>query len=82
MTATEIIYTKSGQKPNGKDLYIPTGKEGHQFSSVADWIGQKKSAGICIKDITSNVLVKGISEWMAFEENVANDVLITIFKIT
>ena len=85
MPATEIITTIIG-KAAGKDIHKPTGQTGNSFPSVFDWIAGKKKAGIDVQDVTSRVLVTGVTEigheWAAYREMVGNNPLLTIFEIT
>ena len=81
MPATELIVTSMGSVA-GKELLIPTGKEGQYFPHVQDWVTAKLKAKKPVKDISNLVLVKGIKQWAVFEEKAGGKTLRTVFKIT
>jgi hypothetical protein len=79
--ATELTVTSLG-KVGGKELLIPTGKEGATLAHVQDWVTQKLKSKISVKDVSSLVLVKGIKQWAVYEEKAGSKVIRTVFKIT
>ena len=81
MPATELTVTSSGTVA-GMELLIPTGKEGQTMPHVQDWVTAKLKARIPLKDISKQVLVKGIKQWAVYEEKAGAKTLRTVFKIT
>lgn len=81
MPATEIVVTSAGQVA-GKELLIPTGKQGSVFGHVQDWVTAKLKAKAPVKDISTSVLVKGIKQWAVYEERSGSKTIRTVFKIT
>jgi len=81
MPATELSVTAAGQV-NGLELLIPTGQEGPVLPHVQDWVTAQRKAKIPVKDISSQVLVKGIKQWTVFEHKVGGKPVRTVFKIT
>jgi hypothetical protein len=81
MPATELTVTSSGTVA-GLELLIPTGKEGPVMPHVQDWITAKLKARVNVKDISKQVLVKGIKQWAVFEEKSGGKTIRTVFKIT
>ena len=81
MPATELTVTSSGTVA-GMELLIPTGKEGPVMPHVQDWVTAKLKARIPVKDISKQVLVKGIKQWAVFEEKSGSRTIRTVFKIT
>ena len=81
MPATEIV-TRSLGHHSGRELLEPTGDTGRQFNSPHDWIAERRRSGIIVRDVTSAVLVVGSKKWAAYEEDVGNDTLRTVFDIT
>ena len=81
MPATEIQVTQAGSVA-GKLLLIPTGQHGPTLPHVQDWITAKLKAKQAVKDVSNAVLVKGIKQWSAFEENTGSKKTLTVFKIT
>ena len=81
MPATELTVTSSGTVA-GMELLIPTGKEGQTMPHVQDWVTAKLKARIALKDISKQVLVKGIKQWAVYEEKAGAKTLRTVFKIT
>ncbi len=49
---------------------------------VQDWVTAKLKARIPVKDISKQVLVKGIKQWAVFEEKSGSKTIRTVFKIT
>ena len=78
MPATEIDVTSAGMVA-GKELLLPTGKQGSTLPHVQDWVTAKLKARTPVKDISNKVLVKGIKQWTVFEEKSGAR---TVFKIT
>lgn len=66
----------------GKELLIPTGKEGTVFPHVQDWVTAKLKAKKPVKDVSNQVLVKGIKQWAVYEEKAGAKTIRTVFKIT
>jgi hypothetical protein len=81
MPATELAVTSSGTVA-GMELLIPTGKEGPLMPHVQDWVTAKLKARVAVKDISKQVLVKGIKQWAVFEEKSGSRTIRTVFKIT
>jgi len=66
----------------GKELLIPSGKEGTVYPHVQDWVTAKLKAKKPVKDISTSVLVKGIKQWAVYEEKAGSKSVRTVFKIT
>ena len=81
MPATELTVTSMGRVA-GKDLLIPTGQEGATLPHVQDWLTAKLKSKKAVKDVSQQVLVKGIKQWAVYEEKTAGKVVRTVFKIT
>ena len=81
MPATELTVTSSGTVA-GMELLIPTGKEGPVMPHVQDWVTAKLKSRVPVKDISKQVLVKGIKQWAVFEEKSGSKTIRTVFKIT
>jgi hypothetical protein len=81
MPATELFVNPAGSMA-GKELLIPTGKEGAFYPHVQDWVTAKLKAKRPVKDISAQVLVKGIKQWAVYEEKAGAKVIRTVFKIT
>lgn len=81
MPATELFVTTMGSVA-GKELLVPTGKEGQYYPHVQDWVTAKLKAKKPVKDISNRVLVKGIKQWAVFEEKAGGKAIRTVFKIT
>ena len=81
MPATELFVTSMGNVA-GKELLVPTGKEGQHYPHVQDWVTAKLTAKKPVKDVSTQVLVKGIKQWAVFEEKAGGKVTRTVFKIT
>lgn len=81
MPATEIFVTSAGAM-GGKELLIPTGKQGVTFAHVQDWLTEKLKSRTSVKDISTSVLIKGIKQWAVYEEKSGSKTVRTVFKIT
>ena len=81
MPATEIVVTLLG-RVGDKELLVPTGQQGQTFAHVQDWVTDKLKAKAAMKDISTQVLVKGIKQWAVFEEKSGSKKVRTVFKIT
>lgn len=81
MPATELKVTAAGQG-NGLALLMPTGQEGPVLPHVQDWVTAQLKAKKPVKDISSQVLVKGIKQWTVFEQKIKGQTVRTVFKIT
>ena len=81
MPATELVVTSLGMV-GGKELLVPTGKQGNTLPHVQDWVTAKLKAKTPVKDVSTLVLVKGIKQWAVFEEKSGAKTLRTVFKIT
>ncbi len=81
MPATELTVTSMGNVA-GKQLLVPTGKEGATLPHIQDWITARLKAKKPVKDVSTQVLVKGIKQWAVFEEKSGGKTLLTVFKIT
>lgn len=81
MPATELIVTPSG-KMAGKSLLVPTGQEGAYFAHIQDWLTAQLKAKKAVRDVSDQVLVKGIKQWAAYEGKAGGKTVLTVFKIT
>lgn len=81
MPATEITVTSAG-KVADKELLIPTGHDGARFAHIQDWLTAQLKARKAIRDVSAQVLVKGIKQWAAYDEKVGSRTIRTVFKIT
>ncbi|MNV87910.1 hypothetical protein D3C71_1820700 [compost metagenome] len=81
MPATEITVTAAG-KVAGLDMLIPTGQEGAHFAHIQDWLTAKLQTKRALRDVSTQVLVKGIKQWAAFEEKSGSKKILIVFKIT
>lgn len=81
MPATEIAVTSAG-KIGDKEMLIPTGRQGAALPHVQDWVTAKLKAKVSVKDISAEVLVKGIKQWAVYEERSGSKTSRTVFKIT
>ena len=81
MPATEITVTSAG-KVADKELLIPTGQEGAYFAHIQDWLSAQLKAKKAVRDVSTQVLVKGIKQWAAYEQKSGAKKLRTVFKIT
>ena len=78
MPATELEVSAAGSVA-GKLLLIPTGKQGQTLPHLQDWVTAQLKAKSPVKDISQQVLVKGIKQWSVFE---GRGGVRTVFKIT
>ena len=81
MPATEITVTPAG-KVAGKDMLIPTGQEGAYFPHIQEWLTAQLQAKKAVRDVSTQVLVKGIKQWAAYEQKAGGKKVLTVFKIT
>lgn len=81
MPATEIQVTSAGIVA-GKELLIPSGVQGSTLEHVQDWITSRLKAKSPVRDVSQQVLVKGIKQWAAYEEKIGGRKVRTVFKIT
>lgn len=81
MPATEITVTSAG-KVAGKDMLVPTGQEGAYFAHLQDWLTAQLKAKKAVRDVSTQVLVKGIKQWAAYEHKAGGKTVRTVFKIT
>ena len=81
MPATELTVTAAGQVA-GKHLLIPSGPEGTFYPHIQDWVTAQRKAGKVVRDVSSEVLVKGIKQWAAYEHKAGGKTVRTVFKIT
>lgn len=81
MPATPIEVNSAG-KVADKELLIPTGKQGATLPHVQDWVTERLKAKSTLKDVSQQVLVKGIKQWAAYEEKSGKRTTRTVFKIT
>ena len=81
MPATEIAVTAAGSVA-GKELLIPTGQQAETLPHIQDWVTAQLSAKKPVKDVSNQVLVKGIKQWAAYERKVGGKRQLTVFKIT
>ena len=81
MPDTEISVTAAGMVA-GKELLIPTGQQAETLPHIQDWVTSQLSAKKPVKDVSNQVLVKGIKQWAAYERKVGGKRVLTVFKIT
>jgi hypothetical protein len=81
MPATVLTVTPAGQVA-GKDLLVPSGPEGVCYDHVQDWLTPRLKAKKQMKDVSNQVLVKGIKQWVAYDEKLGGKTVRTVFKIT
>lgn len=81
MPATEIEVTSAGTVA-GHELLVPTGRQGSTYAHLQDWLGPRLKARAALKDISQQVLVKGIKQWTVYEEKAGARLVRTVFKIT
>lgn len=81
MPATELTVISAG-KVAGKEMLVPTGPEGTHFAHVQDWLTARLKARKNVRDVSSEVLVKGIKQWAVYEEKSGAKTVRTVFKIT
>ena len=81
MPATEITVTAAG-KVAGKEMLIPSGSEGAYFAHIQDWLTAQLKAKKAVRDVSTQVLVKGIKQWAAYEHKSGGKTVRTVFKIT
>lgn len=81
MPATELTVISAG-KVAGKEMLVPTGTEGTHFAHVQDWLTARLKARKNVRDVSSEVLVKGIKQWAVYEEKSGAKTVRTVFKIT
>jgi hypothetical protein len=66
----------------GKEMLVPTGEVGRTFPHIQDWVTARVKAKAPVKDISQQVLVKGIKQWAVYEEKAGSKTRRTVFKIT
>lgn len=81
MPATEITVTAAG-KVAGKEMLLPSGLEGAYFAHIQDWLTAQLKAKKAVRDVSTQVLVKGIKQWAAYEQKSGGKTVRTVFKIT
>ena len=81
MPATEITVQTLGVVA-GKMLLVPIGAPGPSYAHVQDWLTEKQKSKASVKDVSSQMLVKGIKQWTVFEEGRGGCMVRTVFKIT
>lgn len=81
MPATEILVTSAGSIA-GKEMLIPTGKVGVHYAHIQDWLTVQLKAKKAVKDVSTQVLVKGIKQWAVYEGKAGPKTIRTVFKIT
>lgn len=81
MPATEMTVTAAG-RIGDKDLLIPTGVYGTVYPHVQDWVASRLKAKVTLKDVSGAVLVKGIKQWVAYDEKKGATTRRIVFKIT
>ena len=81
MPATEIDVSSAGMVA-GKELLLHTGKQGNTLPHVQDWVTARLKAKSPVKDVSNQVLVKGIKQWAVYEERSGARTKRTVFKIT
>lgn len=80
MPATEITVTSAG-KVAGQELLVPTGQEGAHYAHIQDWLSAQLKAKKAVRDISQQVLVKGIKQWAVYEAK-SGKAQRWVFKIT
>ncbi len=81
MPATELTVISAG-KMAGKEMLVPTGPEGAHYDHVQDWLTAQLKARKSVRDISTQVLVKGIKQWAVYEQKSGTKTVRTVFKIT
>ena len=81
MPATELTVTSAG-KVAGKEMLVPTGPEGTHYPHVQDWLTAQLKAKKTVRDVSNQVLVKGIKQWAVYEGKSGAKTVRTVFKIT
>lgn len=81
LPATELTVQAAGTVA-GKTLLLPVGAPGQTYAHVQDWLTEKRKSKAAVKDVSSQVLVKGIKQWAVFEEKRGANTVRTVFKIT
>ena len=79
--ATELTVQAAGSVA-GKTLLLPIGNPGPTYAHLQDWLTEKRKTKAAVKDISTQVLVKGIKQWTVFEEKRGAATVLTVFKIT
>ena len=81
MPATLINVNAAGTIA-GKDMLVPVGPDGAHYAHIQDWVTAQLKAKKAVKDVSNQVLVKGIKQWAAYEYKVGGKTTRTVFKIT
>jgi len=81
MPATELTVTSAG-KVADKEMLIPYGPDGVHYAHIQDWLTAKLKAKKSVKDVSTQVLVKGIKQWAVYEEKTGSKMVRIVFKIT
>ncbi|MEN9438305.1 MAG: hypothetical protein RIR09_2960 [Pseudomonadota bacterium] len=81
MPATHINVTATGTIA-GKEMLVPFGPEGAHYAHIQDWLTTQLKTTKAVKDVSNQVLVKGIKQWAAYEYKVGGKTTRTVFKIT
>jgi hypothetical protein len=81
MPSTLITVSSSGTVA-GKEMLIPVGPEGAHYAHIQDWLTAQLKAKKAVKDVSNQVLVKGIKQWAAYEQKAGSKTVRTVFKIT
>lgn len=79
--ATELTVQAAGTLA-GKTLLLPVSAPGQTYAHVQDWLTEKRKTKAAVKDVSNQVLVKGIKQWTVFEEERGASTVRTVFKIT
>jgi hypothetical protein len=81
MPATLINVSAAGNIA-GKEMLIPVGPEGAHYPHIQDWLTAQLKITKAVKDVSNQVLVKGIKQWAAYEYKAGGKTVRTVFKIT
>lgn len=81
MPATLITVSTSGTVA-GKEMLVPVGTDGAHYAHIQDWLTAQLKAKKAVKDVSKQVLVKGIKQWAAYEYKAGSKTVRTVFKIT
>ncbi len=81
MPATLITVSFFGTVA-GKEMLVPVGPEGAHYAHIQDWLTAQLKAKKAVKDVSNQVLVKGIKQWAVYEQKAGSKTVRTVFKIT
>jgi hypothetical protein len=81
MPATQINVNSAGTIA-GKEMLVPADPEGAHYAHIQDWLTAQLKTTKAVKDVSNQVLVKGIKQWAAYEYKSGGKTVRTVFKIT